>query len=267
MRHAEPEISLEIRLMDLITRVLLGVVLGGACVVGGVWFLDQPKFNITTMTVLNEAELQRVDVLELKQAAMNGLNGNFFTLRLDEVKRLLETKPWVKEAIVQRVWPYELSASIREYEPVAFFGESQGAVQLLDKDGELFKVNAAQVSGLKLPILYGSAEKGVTFLMWRVYLPIGSELRALNMSIEVLKLSDHGIWSMHLNNGTEVVMGRGNADELVARVRDFIRTVPTALRPYGDRALIRADLRYSSGYAMEIAGVQTNASGADVRVH
>lgn len=269
MRHAEPwETPLEIRLMDLITRVLLGVVIGGACIVGVIWFLGQSRFDITSIEVQNEMELKRVDVVALKQVTMSRLNGNFFTLKLNDVKNMLETMPWVKEATIQRVWPYQLNVTVREHEPVAFWGKSQTGVRLLNADGEIFEVSH-QVFGLKLPVLSGPEEKGAASYMWQFYLQMALEMNALNMRIDELRLSDHGIWSMRLDNGAEVMIGRGNLSELSGRVHDFVLTVPAALRPYGGRALIRADLRYPNGYAMEIAGVQTEVSvaGSQTRVH
>jgi len=268
MRHAEPlDIPFEIRLMDLMTRVLLGVVFGGACVVGVVWFLGQPKFDITSIEVQDESELQRVDVLGFKQIAMSRLNGNFFTLKLSEVKNMMESMPWVKQATVQRVWPYQLSVQIEEYEPVAFFGKAGTDLLLLDAEGDIFEASVDQVFGLDLPMLYGPQEKSIALYMWKVYLQMDLEMRVLNTRIKVLRLSDHGIWSMRLDNDAEIVIGRGGVDRLLERVHDFVQTVPSALRPYEGRALIRADLRYPNGYAMEIAGVQTVVAATGNQVH
>ena len=40
---------------------------------------------------------------------MQKLKGNFFTLDLAEAKRVFESVPWVRQAVVSRVWPNRLT--------------------------------------------------------------------------------------------------------------------------------------------------------------
>lgn len=272
MRHTEPwERPLEIRLMDLITRVLVGVVFGSVCVVGVYVFLSQPRFNITGVEIENAHELKRVEILELEEETLRRLKGNFFTLSLDEVKSMMEEMPWVKKATVQRVWPSQLNVYIEEYEPVAYFEvvgqEGEEQVQLLDVEGDIFSVSEGNSEVLSLPRLRGLMDKSTAQQMWSFYQQLSLEFETLNKKIAVLMLSEHGLWSVDLDDGTKIIIGREKLEKLLKRVHAFVKTVPTALRPYEGRELIKADLRYPNGYAMEIDGVQTGVSASGRPVH
>ena len=64
--------------------------------------------------------------------------------------------------------------------------------------------------------------------------------------VRELALDRRGSWSLRLSNGAEVVVGRSDARPRLAR---FARLLPQLLSQQ-QRALQRADLRYTNGFAL-----------------
>jgi len=71
-----------------------------------------------------------------------------------------------------------------------------------------------------------------------------------------LHLSGRGSWSLELDTGATLVLGRGSEDELVARSERFLRTVGQVTGRF-QRDLEYADLRHADGYAVRLRGVGT----------
>lgn len=256
MRHAEPVTApFEIRLMNLITRVLLGVLLIGGCLGCFIWFVSQPRFDIKAVEIYGESELRHVNMQQLRQVAVDGVKGNFFTVDLEEIKTMFEATPWVRQATVNRVWPYTLRVTVQEYVPVALYGSSKQTLKALSAQGEIFSLQSEAFIDTNLPLLDAPTEK-VIEEMWMLFMRINNLLKPLGDSIDVLRLSEQGIWRMDLKNGMQVVMGRGEHDVLIQRVQRFVATLPVTMKPYMSRRLLRADLRYENAYAIQVEDVE-----------
>lgn len=256
MRHAEPVTApFEIRLMNLITRVLLGVLLIGGCLGSFLWFISQPRFDIKAVEIHGEGELRHVSMQQLRQVAVDSVKGNFFTVDLKEVKTMFEATPWVRQATVSRVWPYTLKITVQEYIPVALYGENKQTLKALSTQGEVFNLQSEEFIDTSLPLLDAPSEKFVKE-MWAFYMLISNQLEPLGEHIEVLRLSEHGIWSMDLKSGVQVIIGRGEQEALLKRVQRFLATWAVTMKPYMQRRLLRVDLRYENAYAIEVEGVE-----------
>lgn len=257
MRHAQPwTIPLDIRLMNLVSRLLLGVTVIAVIACGVMWLIKQPRFDLRVIRVHGE-ELEHNNSSTLRMAVASRIRGNFFTVDLEEVRQAFEAAPWVRKATVQRMWPYGLSVTLQEYQAIALWGHDRQTSHLLDVYGDVFEANAADVEDEKLPLLNGPDQEGAGQTMWQLYQELIPLAMMFDQRISELRWSEQGTWSMQLSNGAEIVMGRGTQDEIVKRVRDFAQTVSVALKPYGDRQLLMADLRHLDGYAIQVAGVET----------
>jgi len=72
------------------------------------------------------------------RAAIAGrLKGNYFTMRLDETRRVLENVPWVARASVRRIWPDRLHVTLVEHRALGVWDDGR----LLSDSGELFVAN------------------------------------------------------------------------------------------------------------------------------
>jgi len=185
--------------------------------------------------------------------------GTFFTVDLARVRAAFEAAPWVRRAVVHREFPNRLRVTLQEHEPVALWsGEGgQGDARLVNSFGEVFEANLGEVDQDGLPMLSGpDGQSAEVLAMYRVVAPAFAEM---DMAIEQLALSGRGSWSVRLEAGAEIELGRGNPDEVTPRVDRFLKTLTQVVSRYGRaaNAIESADLRHENGYAIRLRGVST----------
>ncbi|HZT54710.1 MAG TPA: cell division protein FtsQ/DivIB, partial [Burkholderiaceae bacterium] len=88
------------------------------------------------------------------------------------------------------------------------------------------------------------------------------EFAAMDARIDTLELSGRGSWRVELDSGAEVELGRGSDDEVIARTKSFIATLPELRNRYAQHPLLYADLRHNDGYAVRLKGISTSADAA-----
>ena len=88
------------RTLELAARTL--AVLAALVVLGGslLWLSQRPWFAIKRIEV--HGDLQHVTDKAIAAALRGKLKGNFFSLPLDEARRVFETVPWVASASIRR---------------------------------------------------------------------------------------------------------------------------------------------------------------------
>jgi cell division protein FtsQ len=92
--------------------------------------------------------------------------------------------------------------------------------------------------------------------MYRALKPL---LEPLELNIEQVVLTGRGGWTLRLDTGATVELGRGTSAEVLARGQRFAQTLTQVTAKYGRRpeALVVADLRQADGYAVKLRGVTT----------
>jgi cell division protein FtsQ len=200
----------------------------------------------------------RTNVPSVRANALPRLAGNFFSIDLDATRAAFESVPWVRRAVVRRVWPNRLAITLEEHQPAALWqGLERSHERLVNSVGEVFEANLGDVEDEGLPTLAGpDARSAEVLAMWR---RLGPALLPLDAPIDTLRLSARGSWRAELDNGAAIELGRGSDDEVLARAERFVRTLPTVAGRFGDapRALVHADLRHPDGYALKLAGIST----------
>jgi cell division protein FtsQ len=247
-------LPLDIRMMNMTAALLLsGVVLVGLGA-GVWWWLRHPMFAIRAITV--QGEVTRNNAITLRANVVPQLNGNFFTLNLDQARQVFEAVPWVRSAIVHRDFPNRLRAELLEHQPMALWGDD-GANTLLNQQGQVFEANAEDPEVEGLPRLKGpAAQSREVMQMYRYLKPI---LAAADMEIDRLELSPRGSWRVLTDKGAQLELGRGTQQEVGEQVQMFLRTLSQVTARYGrtPTALAAADLRHKDGYALRLKGVST----------
>ena len=247
-------LPMDIRLMHLASSLLLaaGVLMG---LLAGVWWLARlPVFGLQAITV--EGEVTRNNALTLKTNVVPHLQGNFFTLPLEQARQAFEAVPWVRAAVVRREFPNRLRVHLLEQHPVALWGE-EGSSTLLNQQGQVFEANLGEVEAEALPRLKGPASQSPQVLA--MYQSLQPVLQAADMAIDELELSPRGSWRMQSAQGAVIELGRGQPQELMAQLQIFLRTLPQVAARYGrtPKSLSAADLRHKDGYALRLQGVTT----------
>jgi len=251
----------DIRLMNLtaIVFAVLGVValLG----VGVVWITKQPVFSVRGIKV--EGDMAHNSVLTIRANAAPKLAGNFFTMDLGAARRAFEAVPWVRQAVVRRVWPNRLSVQLEEHKAVALWLDAarahDDADKLVNSHGEVFDANVGDVEDDALPTLRGP--EGSSASMLALYHRLQPLFAPMDAHIDTLGLSGRGSWRVELDTGAEIELGRGTDDEVIARTQAFIATLPQVTGRF-QRELQTADLRHHDGYAVRLKGITTNVDGA-----
>jgi cell division protein FtsQ len=221
------------------------------------WIVHQPLFALRAIRI--EGDVSRNSVSTIRANALPHLAGNFFTLDLAGGRRGFEAVPWVRRAVVDRVWPNRLRVHLEEHRPVALWSHDGASERLVNSFGEVFEANIGDVEDDGLPTLDGP--EGSARHMLAVFDRLAPILAAIDAHIETLSLSARGSWRAELDSGAELELGRGSDDEVAERTRRFVGTVSQVLARY-QRPLEYADLRHHDGYAVRLKGVTTTLDAA-----
>ena len=270
-RTSKPSISAtlpvpaDVRLMNIVASSVFVLAAVGALVAGVLWLMRSPLFPIRGIQL--DGDLLRNNVPTIRANAAPRLAGNFYSVDLQQGRRAFESVPWVRRAVVRRVWPDRLAVRLEEHRAVALWvaqGEqNSGADRLVNSHGEVFDANVGDVEDDGLPKLEGPEGSAAQMLaMVRRVQPV---LSKLDMDIERLHLSGRGSWRADLDSGASIELGRGSEDEIVARSERFVRTLAAATAKW--RAPLEyADLRHTDGYAVRLRGVSTTPAAAAAAV-
>jgi cell division protein FtsQ len=251
----QADLPLDVKLMATATRALVGlfafICLGSVAL----WAVRHPVWSVKGISVHGDVTHHNAVMFRAQLATQmkTTLSSSFLTVDLDQVRRLFEGMPWVRQAVVQREFPNRLRVTLREHQPVAWWGEAGGG-QLVDDAGEVFDASSGDIDGL--PELVGRPEQSAR--IWAFYQPLAADLARLDLGLERLALDERGSWRATLDNGARIELGRGTQDELLARVARFTATLSQFTQRYPS-ALESVDLRYPNGYALRMRGVTTTA--------
>ncbi|MDE2082929.1 MAG: cell division protein FtsQ/DivIB [Burkholderiales bacterium] len=256
----------DVRLMNAVATLVYLLAAAGAAAAGVMWLMRSPLFPIRVIQL--DGELVRNSVPTLRANAEPRLAGNFFSIDLQQARAAFEGVPWVRQAVVRRVWPDRLDVQLQEHHAAALWetpGEDPGADRLVGDQGEVFEANLGDVEDEDLPTFAGPEDSAPQMLaLYRRLQPV---LAGLDMRIARLALSGRGSWRVVLDDDAAIEIGRGSDDELLARTERFARTLGQVTARY-HAPLLYADLRQAGGYAVRLRGVSTAApAGTGPKTH
>lgn len=247
-------LPVDVRLMNLAAALLMTVFVAMALGAGAWWLLSHPMFAIQSIKV--QGEVVRSHSASFRNQVVPQLSGNFFTLNLTQAQEAFKSVPWVREAVVHRVFPGQLRSVVVEHQPMATWGE-EGGNFMVNEQGQVFEAPVEDVEIEKLPRMLGPAgSSGMVARMYRVMVPL---FDTLDFKLERIELTPRGSWRVWTDSGALVELGRGTERELVDRVDLLLKTLPQITARYSrtPMALQGADLRHKDGYALRLRGVST----------
>jgi cell division protein FtsQ len=246
-------VPFDVKLMNVTATLVYALFALVLLAAGAWWVLRQPFFPLAGIKV--DGEVTHNNAVTLRANVAPQLAGNFFTVDLAKARAAFESVPWVRKAVVRREFPNKLRATLTEHVPVAHWGD-EGESRLINGFGEVFEANVAEVDD-NLPRLDGPLEQaGQVLGMYRVLQPL---FAPYELAIDQLRLSSRGSWSVVLDSGAVLELGRGRGEEVATRTQRFLTTVAPVARQYGRTlaAVEGADLRHNEGYALRLRGVTT----------
>ena len=223
-----------LRILTWLLAIAL-VALPVVAVVNG--WIGAERWPLTKLRV--HGEFERVDPAQLRAVVLPYAESGFFAVELQGAQDAVEKLPWVERAEVRKRWPDVLEVEVVEHTPFARWG----ADRLLSEQGRLFAIP----KGLPLDALpqLGGPDSQVKEVV-TLYNEAREMFAPLGLRVQGLAMDRRGSWSLALDSGTEVVIGRADARP---RLQRFVRMLPQLLARNA-QPLQRADLRYTNGFAL-----------------
>ena len=243
----------DVKMLNATTNALMALVLL-ALLTSGLWWLAQrPMFTLKTIRVEGVAEmpLRRVNALTIRASAIARIKGNFFTADLDAVRVAFESVPWVRKAMVRREWPNKLIVSLEEHRALGTWGDDG---RLLSVKGDVFTANLAEAEDdgelLEFEGPAGSEKEVVAR-----YSQLRDWLTPTGLLPETLTLSNRYAWTVKLDNGMTVELGRAENDAtLKERIARLVAVYPQLTQGLSGK-IEQVDMRYPNGLALKAEGL------------
>jgi cell division protein FtsQ len=233
-----------------------------ACIASCVWWISQrPMFTLHSVRVesMYGIGLKHVNEVTVRNGVVGKIKGNFFTANLEQVRTTFEAVPWVRRASIRREWPDQLIVSVEEHEALGTWGEDG---RLLSVKGDVFTANLAEADeDHPLPAFEGpeGSEKDVLAR----FAQLRSWFAPVRLVPESLSLSSRYAWTVKLDNGMRVALGREqDPNTLKARVQRLVGIYPQLVARLQEGRIDSIDMRYPNGLALASSAllVPTDAS-------
>lgn len=240
-RGAEGPVA-SVRLMLWTARVLaiaaLLVLAAGAVN----WVLHRPWFDFKHIEL--RGDLVHVSSASVRAATAGRITGNFFTVKLDDVRRAFEAVPWVAQASVRRAWPDRLVVTVREHRALGLWSDGR----LLADSGRLFVANLAEAE-IHGPLAQFDGPESMAGEAVRRYYEIAARLAPLSLAVGSVEISERASWAVVTESGQRFELGRDEpAGRLSERLVLLAAAYPRVSAQLGGPPK-RIDLRYSNGLA------------------
>ncbi len=200
--------------------------------------------NVNMKTVLPissvkiEGEFKYLDKDQLREQAMPVVDGGFFSVDLVAVRNVLIELPWVEDVSVRRQWPDQLLVRVMEKQPVVFWGKDA----VLSSRGDLF--SPGQTLSENLPRMNGP--EGLHSTMFKELARMQAWLLQTGLYIQEMKLDARRSWTLTMENGIELRLGRKNMYE---RLQRFASVYKNNFQSE-TRKIEHIDMRYTNGFAV-----------------
>ena len=231
-----------------------------------VWLSQRPVFALKQIQIEPVAgqTLKHINKPIVKQQVLETVQGNFFSVRLEDVKRGFESMPWVRHANVRRVWPNGLVVSIEEQKPFGIWGGAESHT-LMNTHGELFTGRVTEVSeDVRLVDFSGPEDAGKEVMS--LYEKARNWFKPWGAEVTSLALTERYAWHVKLSNGMKVEFGRDeeSSDKNLTeeRVARLFKYWPQVQEKWANR-VDAVDLRYANGFAVHLASASLKKNEVD----
>jgi len=230
------------RLMTWLARLcLLGALLVAA---GGAaqWLAHRSWFELKGIEL--RGDLSHVSSASVRASIAGRISGNFFTVRLDDVRQAFESVPWVAAASVRRAWPNKLVVTLREHRALGLWSDGR----LLSDNGRLFVANLAEAE-VYGPLVQFDGPESFAGEAARRYYELAARLAPLAFGLSGVVISERASWALTTDAGQRFELGRDEPPgALSERIVLLVAAYPRVTAHFGAPPK-RIDLRYPNGLA------------------
>ena len=229
----------------------------GLCLVIGllVWLSQRPVFTLRQIQIepVGNQTLKHINLPIVKNQILEKVQGNFFSVRLEDVKRAFEEMPWVRRATVRRSWPNGLVIGIEEQTALGTWNTAEGQ-KLISELGEVFNGSVAEVDD-GIVLVNFSGPDGSRKEVLRLYQKANTWFKPWDAGVSTLNLTERYAWSVKLSNGLRVEFGRDEEDVqqnlTTERVARLLKNWPLVQAKWPTQ-IDAVDLRYGNGFAVHL---------------
>ncbi|MEY4699746.1 MAG: hypothetical protein RIR85_1166 [Pseudomonadota bacterium] len=243
------------RVLKVLSNVMFLIALLATCSWLLFWLGQRPVFSLNHLTIesLDGRELKHVNLPTIRARAVDQVQGNFFTVRLDQARQAFESMPWVRRASVRRDWPNGIVVAIEEHQAMGVWHGSE-IPKLMNTHGELFVANMAEAED-GASLLRFSGPEGSSKEVFKKLQKINTWFSPWDAKVQGLELSSRYAWKAKLSNGLSIDLGRElderDSKQIELSVERLMKTWPQVQEKWGQR-IDSIDLRYANGYAIHI---------------
>ena len=232
------------------------------------WISQQPVFTLRHVQIesAGDKDLQHVQLAMVRSQVLDKVQGNFFSVHLQDVKKAFEALPWVRQASVRRAWPNGLVVSIEEQKPLAVWGKAEQQ-KLMNVYGEVFAGSITELDE-NTSLVELSGPDGSSKEVLRLYQKSSAWFKPWDAEVKSLALSDRYAWHIKLSNGVRIEFGREEEQAkgvLEQRVAQLIEYWPQVQQKWPSR-VDAVDLRYPNGFAVRIVGAPVKTIPPSIKV-
>jgi cell division protein FtsQ len=184
-----------------------------------------------------KGEYHHIDKEQVDLIASEYIEGNFFSINLEQTRKAFKKLAWVREIAIRRKWPDTLEVTVEEHKPIARWGR----MGLVNSHGEIF--NAATQEDLPRFIGYENFVKDITLKYMKMNEILSKEL----MQVGTISLSERLAWEITTNNQVRVILGKNN---IINKLNLFTDNYQNILAELKDR-IEYVDLRYKDGFSVK----------------
>jgi len=198
-------------------------------------FLARVDLPIKQISIIGE--YQHIDKEQVDLIANEYIEGNFFSINLDQTRHAFKKLAWVREIAIRKKFPDTLEVTIEEHKPIARWGR----VGLVNSYGEIF--NAASQEELPSFIGYETFAKEMTLKFMEMNKILSKEL----MQVGTITLSERLSWEVITDNQVKVILGK---DNIIKKLNLFTNNYQNILAELKNR-IEYVDLRYKDGFSVK----------------
>ncbi|MCB1615252.1 MAG: cell division protein FtsQ/DivIB [Pseudomonadales bacterium] len=233
-------------LFPMVLSLLLLV--GGAVLSLSLFDLVMEKFDKPITRVVVKGDLLYLKKDDIVSTVEIYETDTFLKLDLHKVRAGLEANSWIYKAAIGRRWPGTIIIDIREQQPIAVWNESN----YLNAYGEVF--NGHDIAVPDLPRLNGS--QGSEEKIVAHYQSFARQASLIGLKVDSVSYDAKGNWSVTMNNGVDVVLGK---EDVINRMARFTALYGTALAGR-QNDVARVDMRYDGGAAVSWITTQSESN-------
>ncbi|MEZ5788954.1 MAG: cell division protein FtsQ/DivIB [Xanthobacteraceae bacterium] len=196
-------------------------------------------FRISSVAIAGHKHLSRDEVL-----AIAGVNGHTSLLFLDagEARAKLKANPWIGDATVQKLFPDQLTITVRERVAFALW-QKDGQISVIADDGTVLESYVTR-SVAKLPFVVGVGADTRA----KEFLAVLARYPDIRDAVQVSVLIGERRWSLRLKNGVDVRLPEKEIGRALDQLAAFDRE-----KKLLSRDIVAVDLRMPDRLVVQLS--------------